>query len=1009
MEAKCPFKFLDPYSELDSDFFFGREHEVDVLYDSIQRNKLVVVYGPSGTGKTSLIRSGLNRKFSSRQWRPLYVRREKDINLSLTAMLNRELLEIEMEPEQSDSRNINNLSLYYLSPIYLVFEQFEELLLMGCEQEKATFFKSLRCFVESRTPAVSCQVIIVLREEFLGLFEKSEKELRGLTDRRLRIDPMQESDLKEVIRRTLNYPSFRISLESDEAVNLIYKALADKKDNVSLPYLQVYLDRLWREEFARSYPNGYSGEGFAPLNFTIKVIRDFGEIGDVLQKFLTEWKKALDSDINQRFSDLSDNFLNDVLSEFVSDYGTKQPLIFTLENGVYVFPPADNRIHFENMSATAVTYVINELCRGMILRREGKTLELSHDILARLIFSQTQGLQGKIIRIRVLIRFYKDQNQRIHSRFVREWEGYIKDCRLSPDELKFFEKSREAAEAEQHGKEIRKALIAKDAENKKRIGRRNKIIMLVTIASLVVVLFYYRQSLKREDQYFGMDLLGATDSMPDKTKALHVAAYVYNHISSPEKKYEARNRLLQIAQSPEFLKLNALLDLKLRSTAELQQGLDVDISASGQYLCVRNGPGSEKNETNTFFVLNTSAGKGIIDSFPNIVYSYFLSRSDTLLLAYSGKTAMGYKNQANSFILFDCGTGSRDTFTLKNTSAEAKSLYDRAEIGLATFSQSNSYRVARLSTGELVVPHLTVTRNGLRGLGYRNSLTLIRPNRPDSSFYILPFSLLVSEDNRRILYSTGDSSAARFRVYNANGRQADLGNIRGSALLTDKGRIAISTSTGVSFVALRTRDTTSFNFRPLHRMLNWEEGNYVIGETEQGGIRIIDIGHPGNEIQLNEKMIGYRYGSARVITMDGYAHTGDSVYTRFNQTSFDGKRIRTIQIPYTVEDFAWNRNTGRFLVMTGDGDKSTSRMLFLYNENLGLEGVFGITPNDTFGFSRDGSSFYIVRNDDLLAFKVGRYLDVTSLDAVLEKVKDDGEIIASFKRTNRFPSKKFLF
>ena len=32
------------------------------------------------------------------------------------------------------------------------------------------------------------------------------------------------------------------------------------KGGISLPYLQVYLDMLWREDFLRDYPEGWEGE-----------------------------------------------------------------------------------------------------------------------------------------------------------------------------------------------------------------------------------------------------------------------------------------------------------------------------------------------------------------------------------------------------------------------------------------------------------------------------------------------------------------------------------------------------------------------------------------------------------------------------------------------------------------------------------------------------------------------------------------------------------------------------
>ena len=54
-----PYPGLSPFEEADADRFFGREVEVEVLWGKIRRQTLLAVIGPSGVGKTSLLRAGL--------------------------------------------------------------------------------------------------------------------------------------------------------------------------------------------------------------------------------------------------------------------------------------------------------------------------------------------------------------------------------------------------------------------------------------------------------------------------------------------------------------------------------------------------------------------------------------------------------------------------------------------------------------------------------------------------------------------------------------------------------------------------------------------------------------------------------------------------------------------------------------------------------------------------------------------------------------------------------------
>jgi energy-coupling factor transporter ATP-binding protein EcfA2 len=85
---RYPFKFLDAYTRDDRDIFFGREEEVETLYQMVFQTDLLLVYGASGTGKTSLIMCGLAGRFKPYEWLALFVRRGNNINESLQKALD---------------------------------------------------------------------------------------------------------------------------------------------------------------------------------------------------------------------------------------------------------------------------------------------------------------------------------------------------------------------------------------------------------------------------------------------------------------------------------------------------------------------------------------------------------------------------------------------------------------------------------------------------------------------------------------------------------------------------------------------------------------------------------------------------------------------------------------------------------------------------------------------------------------------------------------------------------
>lgn len=58
-EVKNPYKGLRAFQESDADDFFGRDDLTERLVDSLRQHPLVAVVGPSGSGKSSLVRAGL--------------------------------------------------------------------------------------------------------------------------------------------------------------------------------------------------------------------------------------------------------------------------------------------------------------------------------------------------------------------------------------------------------------------------------------------------------------------------------------------------------------------------------------------------------------------------------------------------------------------------------------------------------------------------------------------------------------------------------------------------------------------------------------------------------------------------------------------------------------------------------------------------------------------------------------------------------------------------------------
>lgn len=55
----CPYRGLQIFDEQHAEFFFGRDSDIQRLVEKLKSTRFIAVLGPSGSGKSSLVRAGL--------------------------------------------------------------------------------------------------------------------------------------------------------------------------------------------------------------------------------------------------------------------------------------------------------------------------------------------------------------------------------------------------------------------------------------------------------------------------------------------------------------------------------------------------------------------------------------------------------------------------------------------------------------------------------------------------------------------------------------------------------------------------------------------------------------------------------------------------------------------------------------------------------------------------------------------------------------------------------------
>ena len=304
-----PVKFLDPYEKEDREYYFGREEEIKKLVEMMNKSRICILYGLSGTGKTSLIKCGVSNEFGDNEWLGIYLRRGTNINDSLKNNIA-EVSNSFIKRRASIKEAIQILYLDFFQPIYLIFDQLEELFVYGSREEILEFIQTL---VEITDGELNCKAVFVLREEFLAQLDIFEKYIPNIYSYRVRLERMSNKVTSNVIKSIASYCQI-IFKEGDENIDQIVQGLSNKKGNIELPYLQVYLDSLFKNSYKENDQYVISKE----------IIKD-NSFQDVLRVLLNDQIEKIGASIGDR------HFVWSLLKKhFVSQEGTKK--IFNLKD-----------------------------------------------------------------------------------------------------------------------------------------------------------------------------------------------------------------------------------------------------------------------------------------------------------------------------------------------------------------------------------------------------------------------------------------------------------------------------------------------------------------------------------------------------------------------------------------------------------------------------------------------------------------------------------------------------
>ena len=224
----CPYPGMRPYSENQSDLFFGREEEIASVLSGLRRHRFVAIIGPSASGKSSLALAGVASSVrerglgAGRGWEVHTLRPGSDPMGALRAAVEH----LRFGPTSSDDQATH--------PVLLVVDQLEEIFAPDIKDGPAFEAELTRLLDDSRF-----HLLVTIRADFYPNL-MSGSLWSSITRSRVEVVPLSGPRLRAVIRAPARERGVVV------AESLVERLAAETEGQPGLqPFLQETLVSLW--------------------------------------------------------------------------------------------------------------------------------------------------------------------------------------------------------------------------------------------------------------------------------------------------------------------------------------------------------------------------------------------------------------------------------------------------------------------------------------------------------------------------------------------------------------------------------------------------------------------------------------------------------------------------------------------------------------------------------------------------------------------------------------------
>ncbi|MCB0201832.1 MAG: CHAT domain-containing protein, partial [Anaerolineae bacterium] len=186
----APYKFLSPYETADKAVFFGRSGETRELLGEVLQQPVVVLQGPPGIGKTSLVNAGLIPDLLDSGYLVLAVGQHNDPVAALIEAVGRSTaLHVDVSSVHDLPGLISVLQQEIGHPVAVVFDQLEEFLGASNSDGRANLARQLAACAAQTLP-LPFRAVLVVREDYVGRLTALGEGLPGLWKTPVSLGPL---------------------------------------------------------------------------------------------------------------------------------------------------------------------------------------------------------------------------------------------------------------------------------------------------------------------------------------------------------------------------------------------------------------------------------------------------------------------------------------------------------------------------------------------------------------------------------------------------------------------------------------------------------------------------------------------------------------------------------------------------------------------------------------------------------------------------------------------------